>query len=142
MTTVYVESSAITAWLLDQAGGWPAFDAIKGADVVVSSDLTLVECERTLRRGVATGHLSEERAALLRGELSTATSAWSLVPIGPEVVARAREPFPDELIRALDAIHVASAVTARVSLGDLVLVTLDDRVRRNAIALGFEVLPA
>jgi predicted nucleic acid-binding protein len=139
---VYVESSAIAAWLLDQPGGWLAFEAIQRADHVVASDLALVECERTLRRAAAAGELAPARAEMLRRELAEAASAWSVMPIGPEVVARARESFPDELIRALDAIHVATALTARVSLDDLAVVTLDGRVRRNAVALGFEVLPA
>jgi predicted nucleic acid-binding protein len=139
---VYVESSAIAAWLLDQPGGWPAFEAIRGADVVVSSDLTLVECERTLRRSVAAREMLTSHAEMLRVEFRAVASAWNIVPIGPEVVARAREGYPDDMVRALDAIHLATALTTRVAVDDLVVVTLDHRVRRNAEALGFEVLPA
>lgn len=138
---VYVETSAIAAWLLEQPAGWLAFEAVQRADAVVSSDLSLVECERTLRRSVATGDLSASRADLLRRELVTAVSAWSFLPIGADVVARAREPFPDDMIRALDAIHLATALTARVTVGDLAVITLDQRVHRNAVALGFRVLP-
>jgi len=141
MRTAYVESSAIAAWLLDQPGGWPAFEAIRDADAVISSALTLVECERTLRRSVAVQDMSSSRADLLRAEFRTVASAWNIVAIGPEVVARAREGYPDDRIRALDAIHLATALTARVSLEDVVVVTLDDRIRGNATALGFEVLP-
>lgn len=139
---VYVETSAIAAWLLEQPAGWLAFEAVQRADAVVSSDLSLVECERTLRRSVAAGDLSAPQADLLRHELATAVSAWSFLPIGADVVARAREPFPDDMIRALDAIHLATALTARVTLGDLEVITLDHRVQRNAVALGFRVLPA
>lgn len=138
---VYVESSAITAWLLDQPGGWPAFEVIQGADGVVSSDLTLVECDRTLRRSEAAQEMSAARAEMLRGEFRSASSAWNILPISPEVVARARESYPDDMVRALDAIHLATALTARVSIDDLVMVTLDHRVRRNAVALGFRVFP-
>ncbi|MGK2850152.1 MAG: type II toxin-antitoxin system VapC family toxin [Candidatus Limnocylindrales bacterium] len=138
---VYVETSAIAAWLLEQPAGWLAFEAVQRADAVVSSDLSLVECERTLRRLVAVGDLSAARADLLRRELVTAVSAWSLLPIGADVVARAREPFPDDTIRAVDAIHLATALTARVTVGDLAMITLDHRVHRNAVALGFRVLP-
>lgn len=138
---VYVETSAIAAWLLDQPAGWLAFEAVQRADAVVSSDLSLVECDRTLRRSVAAGDLSASRADMLRRELATAVSAWSILPIGADVVARAREPFPDDMIRALDAIHLATALTARVTVGDLAVITLDHRVHRNAVALGFRVLP-
>lgn len=139
---LYVESSAIAAWLLDQPGGWPAFEAIQAADGVVSSDLALVECDRTLRRSVAAREMSPARAELLRAEFRSASAAWNILPISPEVVARARESYPDDMVRALDAIHLATALTARVSIDELVVVTLDRRVRRNAEALGFQVLPA
>lgn len=139
---IYAETSAVVAWLLDQPEGWRAFEAIRAADQVVASDLTIVECERMLRRGVASGEFQAVRAELLRGELIELASAWNLLPIGPEVVARARGTFPDELIRALDAIHLATALVARGTRGDVGLVTLDDRIRRNAVALGFEVMPA
>lgn len=138
---VYVETSAIAAWLLEQPAGWQAFEAVQRADAVVTSDLSLVECERTLRRAVAAGDISAARADLLRRELTMATSAWSFLSIGADVVARAREAFPDDMIRALDAIHLATALTARVTVSDLALITLDRRVHRNAVALGFRVLP-
>lgn len=138
---VYVETSAIAAWLLEQPAGWEAFETVQRADAVVTSELSLVECERTLRRAVAAGDVSAARAELLRRELTMAMAAWSLLPIGADVVARAREPFPDDMIRALDAIHLATALTARVTVGDLAMITLDHRVHRNAVALGFRVLP-
>ncbi|CAN5601197.1 type II toxin-antitoxin system VapC family toxin [soil metagenome] len=139
--TVYVESSAVLAWLLDQPVGWLAFDTIRSADHVVSSDLTLVECDRVVRRRVADGEMDAPRADALRSELSNAAAGWNIASIGADVVARARASYPDDRVRTLDAIHLATAVTARSSVGDLAIVTLDDRIRENATALGFRVLP-
>jgi hypothetical protein len=47
-----------------------------------------------------------------------------------------------EPVRALDAIHLASALLAREVWEDLAVLSFDDRVRRNAVALGFTVVPA
>jgi len=58
------------------------------------------------------------------------------------VVERARGSFSDDQIRSLDAIHLASALAARENVGELELVSLDGRIRSNATALGFRVLPA
>jgi hypothetical protein len=44
-------------------------------------------------------------------------------------------------VRSLDAIHLASLLVLDEALGDFVVASCDDRVRRNADALGFEVLP-
>jgi uncharacterized protein with PIN domain len=140
--TLYVESSAVLAWLLDQPGGWLAFDDLRAADLVLTSELTMIECDRALHRHVAVGRLATTTVQSLRTELADVSSAWNLTPIGADVVGRARASFPDDRIRALDAIHLASAMTARASLGDVDLLTLDDRIRTTGSLLGFRVLPA
>lgn len=139
--TLYVESSAIVAWLLDQPGGWPAYDDIRTADLVFTSELTMIECDRALYRHLALGRLNADIVETLQGELATVSSAWHLQPISPEIVARARQRFPDDRIRSLDAIHLASALSARSRFEDTALVTLDDRVRSVGSLLGFQVLP-
>ena len=139
--TLYVESSAVLAWILEEPAGWRAFDEMRDEDHIITSELTLIECDRALHRYVANGSLGAPSAQGLRTELFEAWSAWDVAPIGPEVVDRARASFPDDRIRALDAIHLASAMTARANLGPIDLLTLDDRIRAAALALGFRVLP-
>lgn len=139
---IYAESSAVLAWLLDQPGGWPAFDDLRNADLVVTSELTMIECDRALYRHVSVGRIEGSVAEHLRAELSDIVSAWGVTPISAEVVGRARASFPDDRIRALDAIHLASALTARADLGNVDLLTLDDRIRATGTLLGFRVLPA
>ena len=104
--------------------------ALTGAEVVIASDLTLIECDRVLMRAVALGELTEADAADRRAHLMTAASHWHLLRIGPEIVERARQPFPGEPVRTLDAIHLASALMARGTLHGLELLSLDDRIRR------------
>jgi hypothetical protein len=45
------------------------------------------------------------------------------------------------VIRSLDAIHLATAVVVRSSIGELGVLSGDDRVRSNVRALGFRVVP-
>jgi predicted nucleic acid-binding protein len=61
--------------------------------------------------------------------------------VAAEVVERARQPFPGEPIRTLDALHLASALVARSAVPGLQLLSLDDRLRRRAKALGFGIVP-
>lgn len=61
--------------------------------------------------------------------------------IGPAVLDRARRPFPVEPLRTLDALHLASALTAMETLGDVAVLSLDRRVRTAARASGLELLP-
>jgi hypothetical protein len=44
-------------------------------------------------------------------------------------------------VRTLDGLHLASAALFHETLGDLTLVSHDDRIRRNARALGLAVVP-
>jgi len=66
---------------------------------------------------------------------------WRLMPISREIVNRARQPFPGEPIRSLDAIHLASALLAAGALPDVALLSLDRRVRATGARLGLRVLP-
>jgi predicted nucleic acid-binding protein len=111
------------------------------AQTVVASDLTLVECDRVLHRAATLGELTEADAADRRAYLASVAAHWTLLRIGPEVVERARQPFPGEPIRALDAIHLASLLVARSALAGLALLSLDARVRGAARRLGIELRP-
>lgn len=138
---LYAESSAVLAWLLDEQTAPEVRELLSGAEIIVASDLTLIECDRVLIRAVTMGELTEAEAADRRALLSTAASHWHVLRIAQEVVDRARQPFPGEPIRTLDAIHLASTLTARSTIRGLGLLSLDDRVRNAATKLGIEVLP-
>lgn len=139
---IYLETSAVLAWLMREPTSG-AIEAVLVADRdVITSALTLVECDRTLLRLVAQRKAGPGDAARLQWLLAEASAGWDILPLDALILARAREPLPDDSVRALDAIHVASALAARAEVGGLALVSLDDRIRRNAAALGFEVLPA
>jgi hypothetical protein len=56
-------------------------------------------------------------------------------------VDRAKHPFPEEPIRTLDALHLASALTARAAVAGLKFLSLDDRLRASAQKLGLSLLP-
>jgi hypothetical protein len=64
-----------------------------------------------------------------------------VIALEDEVLRWAREDFPEEPVRSLDAIHLASLRVVDNQLGAFEVATCDDRVRRNAAALGFAVLP-
>lgn len=138
---VYAESSAVLAWLLGDAGGAEAGEALAAADGVVASDLTVVECERVLIRAWTTGLLTEAEAADHRSVLARAVARWTRLRIGADVVERATRPFPIEPVRTLDALHLGTALLARSAAPGLRLLTLDERVRENGERLGFDVLP-
>ena len=138
---LYAESSAVLAWLLDENSAVAVRRSLAAAEIIFASDLTLIECDRVILRAAALGELTETEAADRRAHLTAAASHWQILHVAPEIVERARQPFPGEPIRTLDAIHLASALTARTAIAGLSLLSLDDRVRKAAKKLGLDIIP-
>jgi uncharacterized protein with PIN domain len=139
---LYAESSAVLAWLLDEPSAATVRQLLGASEITVSSDLTLIECDRVLLRAVALKELTEAEAADRRAHLAVAAAHWQTLRIAPEIVDRARQSFPGEPIRTLDAIHLASLLLGRSAVRGLALLSLDDRVRKAAKGLGVDVVPA
>ena len=138
---VYAESSAVLAWLLGESDGEDARDRLSAARLVLTSDLTLIECDRVLHRAMALGELSAAEAAERRALVAVAAEHWIVQAMDREIVERARRSFPREPIRTLDAIHLATALITRDLVTELQLLSLDERIRRSAADLGFEIVP-
>jgi predicted nucleic acid-binding protein len=126
---------------LDEASGPQVRERLGGEEWVVASDLTLIECDRVLLRAAALGELTEAETADRRAYLTSAAAHWHVLRIGPEVVERARQPFPGDPVRTLDAIHLASALLARSAIAGLEMLSLDDRIRKSAQRLGLQLYP-
>ncbi len=139
---LYAESSAVLAWLLDEPAATVVRRLLAEAEVIIASDLTLIECDRVLMRAVALKELTEAEAADRRAHLSAAAIHWQVLRIAGEIVDRARRPFPGDPIRTLDAIHLASLLVARSAVVGLRLLSLDERVRQAAEGLGVAIEPA
>ncbi len=138
---LYAESSAVLAWLLDEARGPAIRKTLAVADSIVTSELTLVECDRALHRAATAGAITTGFAAEHHARLAAIAEDWMILRITPAIVERARRPFPEEPIRTLDALHIASALTAAGVLPALAVLSLDQRVRKVARALGLDVTP-
>lgn len=138
---LYAESSAPLAWLLEQEHAELVAETLAQAELVVASDLTVIECDRVLIRAVALDALHESDAVDRQARLNAASERWTLLALDEEIIERARRPFPAEPVRTLDAIHLASALTARRAVADLAMLSLDGRVRQAAGRLGFRLVP-
>lgn len=139
---IYAESSAVLAWLLDEPRAVDVINAIEAADLVVTSELTAVECARAIHRAQHRQRIDQAQANVLRATLTSAVAQWDRLEIGERVTELATGPFPAEPVRALDAIHLASAIVSRAVWPELVILSHDERLRANAVALGYAVLPS
>ncbi|HYW33114.1 MAG TPA: type II toxin-antitoxin system VapC family toxin [Gemmatimonas sp.] len=138
---VYVESSAVLAWLLGESTEQSVRRVLDGAERVVTSALTAVECARALARARVTSRITptEELAAVQL--LHQAEQSWDVHALTDRVLARARMPMLADPVRTRDALHVATMEALRESIGPITVLSLDERVRACATMSGFVVEP-
>jgi predicted nucleic acid-binding protein len=133
----YIETSLLLSALLEDDP--VALAALRDAPNPVTSMLTVAEARRGLRRARADGRISEAAEVQCLHHLTALFEAWVLVRVTDDVLERAGAPFELEPVRTLDAIHLATAQLLGPP-SDVLVLTRDDRLRRNAAAMGFAVV--
>jgi predicted nucleic acid-binding protein len=141
VSTLYAESSAVLRWLLGAGDAERIERALVRADVVVTSDLTTAEVGRALQRLTATGQIDPGAGARAWAAYAAAMVHWRMFGVTDQVLHRARQPFPSEPIRTLDAVHLSTATLYGLEVEPPALLSTDRGVRANAEALGLTVLP-
>jgi len=136
VSVVYVESSALLAWMLGEPEGVAARACIDNAEVAVTSVLTSMEAARALTRAEQEKLLKARDTQALRGLLRRTLAQWIQMEIGAEVRERATRPFPTEPVRTLDAVHLATALEFAQAFPEIELLSCNQGIRDNAEALG------
>lgn len=106
------------------------------------SVLTGAECRRAVIRAATLGEFSADRAARMLRSLGALEQRAERLTMSDAVIARASAPFPVEPVRTLDALHLASVAIVRTAYPEMAVLSLDRRVRDNAVAMGCAVLPS
>lgn len=122
----YLDSSALVKFILDEPETPALLAHVRGRRRITSSALALVEVVRAVRR-------------LLPAEVGSARRmlrALEVVPVSDPLLREAAD-LEDPTVRALDAIHVASAASLADELSEVV--TYDRRMAAAAGALGLPV---
>ena len=116
-----------------------ARSAVRAKGRRVTSALTLAETARAILRAHAAGRLTTEQERASIQALRRFERRCYVVAITDAVLARVRRPFPVEPIRTLDAMHLATAELLGEPPPLMTIVSRDDRVRDNAVALGYAI---
>lgn len=138
---LYLDSSAVLCWLLDEPQAETVATVLNSADRVATSALTLLECSRGLTRARFAGRITRERERALHHTLDMASLGWEVLDITENLLSEARTEFPVEPVRSQDAIQLATALQLQRQLGDIAILSFDVRLGENARALGLTVLP-
>jgi len=133
----YIDASALLRLLFGEPGPTVRLSA---GDRAASSELIEVETFRTVDRERLLGNLDDQQTAVKRKELTDLIAMLDLAPIDRIVIDRAKSAF-GVTVRALDAIHVATAEILAGEAADepLEFWTHDDRQATAALSRGLTV---
>ena len=133
----YVDASAILRILFPEPG--PSVP-LAASERVVSSQVVEVETFRAVDRERLLGTLDDTETAIKRKELADLLAMLDLAPIDGLVIDRAKSSFAVN-VRALDAIHVATAemLVAEADNEPLEIWTHDQRQATAALSRGLTV---
>jgi predicted nucleic acid-binding protein len=133
----YIDASALLRVLFAEPGQRAVPLA---AGHAASSELIEVETFRAVDRERLLGNLDDAQAAIKRKELTDLLAVLDVAPIDRAVIDRAKSSFGVN-VRALDAIHVATAeILAAEAQGEpLEFWTHDDRQAIAALSRGLTV---
>ena len=136
----YFDTSALIKRYVEETGRRQVLQLLRGHACVTSAVLP-VEIQSALRRRVSDGTL--DRAALpgILKRVAADRAYWTLVEVASEVLAAAEDLAAAHPLRALDAIHLASArmLAGRMVSTPVVFVSADVRQTTAASALGMAI---
>jgi predicted nucleic acid-binding protein len=136
---LYLDASALVKLFVQEAESDSLNKALLDARGVILSDLALTEMASALGRRTREGILTPPQARDLHREAMKLTASCRHVEITPPVHRRAEQLLLSSQmpIRALDALHLATALEA----GAATIVTFDHNLRDVASAQGLFVAP-
>ncbi len=135
MKQLYLDTSVILRILFSEPG---TRAPLTNKSVAVSSELLQVEAFRALDHARLGGLLDDLQMARKSKELFALLSNVHLFPVSAEVLELARATFPIR-VRALDALHVATAQAVTAEVGPVDFWTHDAGMACAATVRGLEV---
>jgi predicted nucleic acid-binding protein len=105
------------------------------ADSVLSAAIAELEARAAIAR-----RLSSRPAVIARSELAARWSEMEIVPLGEPLLAAAGDTADAHRLRALDAVHLAAALSLRDPT--VVFATWDGELAHAARGAGFATIPA
>jgi predicted nucleic acid-binding protein len=137
--TVYFDTSALLKLVIEEDGSATAAALWDAADAVATSRLAYAEGRAALAAARRIGRLTRPDLGAAKREFEALWRQLRLLEPGEDIVRAAGGLAEQLALRAYDAIHLASAVSA--SGGDFVLATWDRDLGSAALALGLAVSP-
>jgi len=127
VSLAYFDTSVLVKNYIQEAGSTRVRELL-GTYEFVSSAIAPVELRSAVRRRHRQGEMTRQHYTSILTRVKQDRAFWQLVEPVPPVLAKAEELVVAHDVRALDAIHLASAIVIQDSIGTpLPFVTADER---------------
>lgn len=136
----YVDTSVLIKRYVKEPDSSRAGGLLKRHDLLTSS-IVFLEALSAFSRRRGTGELLFDDFSAIVTRLRDDRRHWRVVELTDTVLGKAEDLIPRTSVRALDAIHLASALIVKSSSGiDIPFITADARQRSAAQSEGLRVL--
>lgn len=132
MASLYLETSAVLAVVLEQGAPPGLSERIRAAPRLFTSRLSLVESARALHRLRLDDALGETALADAAREMDAVWARCHVWELTASICENAAAVAPRHRLRTVDALHLATYLEARRRVGDVELVTADQRLEEAA----------
>ncbi len=136
MKSLYIETSAILAWLFSEPNSLLAREQMDQSDLVVTSTLSLLETERVIVRAISQKLMDSDEGRRLRELFLDTSTSWARMELTREIREGASQAFPVEPVRSLDAIHLSTALEFLKIYPEMKMLSFDKRINDNIPLLG------
>ncbi len=137
---LYLDTSSLIKQYLQEPGTDMVKRLVAEASSVATSLVSYVETRSALARGQRAGRLNAPEHARAVAGFETDWRRYTTIDVAPQLVQLAGDLAAKHYLRGLDAIHLASALTLRDSLGEPVAFSAgDERLMAAAAAEGLTI---
>jgi uncharacterized protein len=137
----YLDASAIVKLLLaDEGGSGPVARVRDAADAVFTSRIAQPECRSALAAARRAGRLSAKEHAAAKRDLGRLLAQTGIIELDPSLAGFAGGVAETMSLRALDAVHLASALL--IPEGSTILVSWDRQLADAATRSGLRTAPS
>ncbi|MBI2913853.1 MAG: type II toxin-antitoxin system VapC family toxin [Chloroflexi bacterium] len=137
---LYLDTSSLIKQYLQEPGTDMVKRLVAEASSVATSLVSYVEARSALARGQRAGRLNAPEHARAVAGFETDWRRYTTIDLAPHLVQLAGDLAAKHYLRGLDAIHLASALTLRDSLGEPVTFSAgDERLMAAAAAEGLAI---
>lgn len=132
----YIDTSVLLKLLLDDESGAEATEGLwLESDAVVCAEIGYAEARAALASARRSGRLGGEAMSIAKAELETLWTQIHVIPVTTQLVRAAGDLAETEHLRGYDAVHLAAAMAANVT----VIATADKDLLFAARHRGFAV---